>query len=83
MTDGLITSPAVDIKWANQHADQSEFFQKHERWAEGMDGKVSKGYKNLLQEHLPEQASRSHTIIDKIQAQSAATRERMSAAEAR
>lgn len=83
MTDGLITSPAVDIKWANQHADQSEFFQKHERWAEGMEGKVSQGYKNLLKEHLPEQASRSHTIIDKIQAQSAATRERMSVTEAR
>ncbi len=77
MTDGLITSPAVDIKWANQNADQSEFFKKHERWADGMDGKVSRGYKNLIQEHIPQQASRSHTILERIQSQSAATRARM------
>lgn len=83
MTDGLITSPAVEIKWANQHADQSEFFQKHERWADGMAGNVSKGYKNLLEDYLPDQASRSHSILEKLQSQSAATRGRMGAVETR
>ncbi len=77
MTDGIVTSPSVEIKWANQNADQSEFFQKHERWADGMDDKISKGYKNLIQEHIPEQASRSQGILDKLRAASAGTRERM------
>lgn len=81
MTDGIVTSPAVEIKWANQHADQSEFFQKHERWADGIEGKVSKGYKNLLEDNVPDQARRSQGILDKIRAQSDATRERMAVEE--
>ncbi|PKL75393.1 MAG: hypothetical protein CVV27_15625, partial [Candidatus Melainabacteria bacterium HGW-Melainabacteria-1] len=67
MTDGIITSPSIDIKWASQNADKSEFAKKHERWADGMDGKISKGYKELLQEHIPEQATRSRDLLGKIQ----------------
>lgn len=77
MTDGMITNPNVEITWANQNAEKSEFFAKHERWADGMDGKISAGYKDLLQENIPEQASRSHTILEQVRAQSSQTRERL------
>jgi len=77
MTDGIITSPAVEIKWANQHADKSEFIQKHERWADGMAGKISKSYQNLLQEHVPAQATRSHQILERVQELSAQSRSRL------
>jgi hypothetical protein len=29
MTDGILTSKSVDLKWASQNADKSEFFKKH------------------------------------------------------
>lgn len=79
MTDGIATNPNVEIKWANQNADQSEFFKKHERWADGMDGKISNGYKELLQEHVPEQAARSHELVAHLKAAAARTREAMTA----
>lgn len=80
MTDGIITSPKVDIKWASQNADKSEFFKKHQRWADGMDGKVSKGYQKLLKENIPEQAGRSHEILGQLRALSAKTRESVNSA---
>ncbi len=79
MTDGILTSPSFEIKWASQNADQSEFAAKHQRWADGMDGKVSKGYKKLLQENLPEQASRSHEVLGQLREMSGKTRQALSA----
>lgn len=78
MTDGIITSPNVEITWANQNADQSAFMKKHERWAEGMEGKISAGYKELLKENVPKQAERSHLILEQVRAAAAATRTAMS-----
>lgn len=78
MTDGIITSPKVEIKWANQNADRSQFIEKHQRWSDGMEGKISKGYKSLLQEHIPEQAARAKGVVEQVRALAAATRERMS-----
>lgn len=75
MTDGIITSPSVSIKWASQNADRSEFFKKHQRWAAGMAGKISPDYQALLQENVPEQAARSAEILEQIQAASARTRQ--------
>ncbi len=80
MTDGMITNPNVEITWANQNAEKSEFFTKHERWADGMDGKISNGYKNLLKENIPDQAARSHTILEQVRTQSSQTRERLAPA---
>lgn len=80
MTDGILTSPSFEIKWASQNADQSEFAAKHQRWADGMDGKVSKGYKKLLQENLPEQASRSHEVLGQLREMSGKTRQALTAA---
>jgi hypothetical protein len=77
MTDGIITSPAVELKWVNQNADKSEFFQKHERWADGMAGNISKGYKDLLEEHIPNQAQRSPALVEQIRTMAESTRQRM------
>ncbi|PIQ23082.1 hypothetical protein COW36_09925 [bacterium (Candidatus Blackallbacteria) CG17_big_fil_post_rev_8_21_14_2_50_48_46] len=82
MTDGIITSPSVHLKWASQNADQSEFFKKHERWAEGMAGKISPDYKALLQENVPEQAARSNELLGQIRTASARTRQQLAAPEA-
>ena len=75
MTDGIITSPNVELKWASQNADKSEFFAKHSRWADGMDGKISPGYKSLLQENVPSEAGRSRELLGKIQDLAARTRQ--------
>lgn len=82
MTDGILTSPSVTLKWASQNADRSEFFKKHQRWADGMAGKISPDYQALLQENVPEQAGRSAEILDKIRAASARTRQQLAASEA-
>lgn len=79
MTDGIITSPNVELKWASQNADKSEFAKKHERWADGMDGKISKGYKELLIESVPDQAPRSRDLLGKIKELAAKTRGNLSA----
>jgi len=77
MTDGIITNPNVKVKWANQNAAKSEFMQKHERWADGFEGKTSSGYKELLMENVPNQAKRSRTIVEQVQAMSARTQAEM------
>lgn len=78
MTDGIMTSPNVNIKWASQNADQSEFVQKHQRWADGIAGKISPGYQKLIREHVPTEAARSSDIIDKIKALAQETRKELS-----
>lgn len=78
MTDGIITSPSFEVKWASQNADKSEFAAKHQRWADGMDGKVSKGYKKLLQDNLPEQAGRSHELLGTLRTLADKTRQQLS-----
>lgn len=66
MTDGIITSPNVRIKWANPNVEQSQFVQKHERWADGLDGKISRGYQALIEDTVPEQAARSRSLLSDI-----------------
>lgn len=77
MTDGIITSPKIELKWASQNADRSEFANKHERWADGMDGKISKGYKELLLENVPEQAPRSRELLGQIRSLAEQTRQQL------
>jgi hypothetical protein len=79
MTDGILTSPSVELTWASQNADKSEFFHKHERWADGMAGKISPEYKEMLQEHVPDQAARSNEMLGKIRTASARTRQELDA----
>lgn len=81
MTDGILTSKSVELKWASQNADQSEFFKKHARWADGMAGKISQDYKELLQEHVPDQAARSGEMLGQIRAAAARTRQQVAAPE--
>lgn len=77
MTDGIITNPDVKVKWANQNAAKSEFIQKHERWADGYEGKTSKDYKELLMENVPEQAKRSRSIAEQVKTMAARTQAEM------
>ncbi|MGV3523057.1 MAG: hypothetical protein ACO1RX_02475 [Candidatus Sericytochromatia bacterium] len=77
MTDGIITSPKIELKWASQNADRSEFANKHERWADGMDGKISKGYKELLLENVPDQAARSRQLLGQIRSLAEQTRQQL------
>lgn len=79
MTDGIMTSPNVTLKWASQNADKSEFFHKHERWADGMAGKISPGYQALLKENVPAEAARSQEILGKIKDLAQQTRNELSA----
>jgi hypothetical protein len=81
MTDGILTSKSVELKWASQNADKSEFFKKHERWADGMAGKISKDYKEMLVENVPDQASRSGEMLGQIRAASSRTRQQLAAPE--
>ncbi|GIW21693.1 MAG: hypothetical protein KatS3mg068_0700 [Candidatus Sericytochromatia bacterium] len=74
MTDGLATSPSVKVVWASQNADKSEFIKKHQRWSDGVNGKLGSEYRNMLMEHLPNQAVRSKFLVEEIKKLSQRTR---------
>lgn len=75
MTDGIATSPSMDIIWANQNMDKTEFVKKHTRWANGVNGNINDDYKNMLNENVPTIASESKRIVEKIKILAARTRE--------
>lgn len=78
MTDGIATSPSMELVWANQNADKSEFFKKHSRWADGMEGKLGDNYKSMVSENMPVPASKSKELTEKIKELSNKTRVEMS-----
>lgn len=78
MTDGIATSPSMELVWANQNADKSEFFKKHSRWADGMEGKLGDNYKSMVSENMPAQASKSRELTEKIKELANKTRSEMS-----
>lgn len=78
MTDGIATSPSMELVWANQNSDKSEFFKKHSRWADGMDGKLGDNYKSMVSENMPAQASKSRELTEKIKELANKTRSEMS-----
>ncbi len=75
MTDGIAASPSMDIVWASKNADKSEFFKKHERWADGMEGKVNPEYKTMLLKNVPDEAAKSRDITNKIKELAGKTRD--------
>ncbi|MFN8672713.1 MAG: YiiX/YebB-like N1pC/P60 family cysteine hydrolase [Candidatus Sericytochromatia bacterium] len=77
MTDGIATSKSVDIVWANQNADKSEFVKKHQRWSDGLEGKMGEGYQEMVKKDIPEQAIASKDMINKIKALAEKTRSEM------
>jgi len=74
MTDGIATSSSTELVWASQNSDKSVFAQKHNRWADAVDGKVNEDYKEMLLKDVPEQASKARAMVDKINELSARTR---------
>ncbi|MFN8576842.1 MAG: YiiX/YebB-like N1pC/P60 family cysteine hydrolase [Candidatus Sericytochromatia bacterium] len=66
MTDGIATSPSTKLVWASKNADKSEFYKKHERWANGMNDKVNPEYKKMLLEDVPNQANKSQEMMEQI-----------------
>ena len=77
MTDGIATSPSTEVVWASQNADKSEFFKKHDRWADGAEGKMGDDYKKMVMENMPQQSTRSRELTDKIKILSERTRNEM------
>jgi hypothetical protein len=75
MTDGIATSASTEMVWASQNSDKSVFAQKHNRWAEGMEGKINDDYKEMLMKDVPEQASKSRSMVNKINELAARTRQ--------
>ena len=75
MTDGILASPSIRLTWASQNADRSAFFQKHQRWAEGMAGRISADYQALLQQNVPQQAARSTDLLSQSRQASGRTRQ--------
>lgn len=74
MTDGIATSPSVKLVWASKNADKSEFIKKHERWADGVSGKMGSEYRSMLMEHVPNQSVRSKSLIEEVKKLSEKTR---------
>lgn len=74
MTDGMATNPSMDLVWASQNADKSEFAKKHERWADGLSGKISTDYQQMVQENLTDIAPQSAGMLAKIKVLSNRTR---------
>lgn len=78
MTDGIATSSSMEPVWASQNADKSLFFQKQQRWADGIEGKISDSYRELLVRDVPNQAINSRNLVNKITGLSAKTRTELS-----
>lgn len=74
LPDGILASPSVDIIWASQNADQSEFIAKHQRYADGLAGNINGNYQEMVKETLPEVSTQSQRIIDSVNRLSAETR---------
>lgn len=67
MTDGLATSPDVDLVWASQNADRSAFAQKHARWSESADAPE-------VRQQLGEIGTYSQGMLSQIERLAAETR---------
>lgn len=74
MTDGIATSSSTEVVWASKNADKSEFFKKHERWANAVEGNAPKGYTEMVLRDVPNESKGSRALLDKIKIMSERTR---------
>lgn len=74
MTDGIATSSSTEVVWASKNADKSEFFKKHERWANAVEGKAPKEYADMVKRDIPNESQGSRALLDKIKVMSERTR---------
>jgi len=70
MTDGLATSPDIELVWASQQADRSAFYQKHARWAEV----ENEADQMQLQSQFGGIQRQSETLLSRIETLAAETR---------
>lgn len=69
MTDGLASSPSMELVWANRNIDKSEFFKKHQRWAAAVNGTgaVSEGYQQRIRTDQPGISQASQGLLNRVQ----------------
>lgn len=68
MTDGLASSPSMELIWANKNIDKSEFYKKHQRWAATVDGTNTAGtnYQQRIQTDQPAIAQDSRNLLNRV-----------------